>query len=76
MNYSLWGKLILAFLGGALITGLAVAVYFLGLSNDKLEAEAEMLRNTRNNLITTVQEVEAESARLKAQALENDVFLQ
>jgi hypothetical protein len=75
LNVSLWSKVAIAFIAGAIIAGLATAAYFLILSNDKLENEVEELRNTRNALITEVEKVSAEGERLKAQALQQNVFL-
>jgi len=75
MNYPQWGKVIAAFIGGAGLAGLAVAVYFLHTSNDALEERLRELQASRDSLITTVEAAEAEGERLKREALEHNVFL-
>lgn len=72
---SIGGLTVSAFVIGAAITGLAVAVYFLHVSNNTLEEEVQKLRNTRDNLVSQTEAAQAESERLKSEALEHDVWL-
>jgi hypothetical protein len=62
-------------IAGGLVAGLAVAVYFLQISNDDLQNRMNELTLQKSTLIGEVEKAEAEQSRLKKEALENNVFL-
>lgn len=60
---------------GGLIVGLAVATYFLYVSNNTLQERVDELEVRRDVLAGEQEEALAESIRLKEEATKNGVFL-
>lgn len=75
MDIQPWASHIGVAIVGGLVVGLAVSTYFLSMSNDALQEKADDLQVKRDVLSGELTDVQAESIRLKEEALKNNVFL-